>query len=73
MGSLGGKGIGSSFMPLVNQTKWEFIPSGEKLVPSDREPVHLFVLNSYSIISTFYINRCLIKTQLLDPLSTNSL
>ena len=42
-------------MPLVNQTRWEFIPSGEELVPSDREPVHLFVLNSYSIISTLYI------------------
>ena len=60
-------------MPLVNQTKWEFIPSGEEPVPSDREPVHPWFLNSYSIISTFYINRCLIKAQLLDPLSTNSL
>ena len=60
-------------MPLVNQTIWEFIPSGEELVPLDREPVHLFVLNSYSIISTLYINRCLIKAQLLDPLFTNSL
>ena len=72
-GSLGERSIGSSFMPLVNQTRWEFIPSGEELVPSDREPVHFCVLNSYSIISTLYINRCLIKTQLLDLLSTNSL
>ena len=69
----GGGGKGSSFMSLVNQTKWEFIPSGEEPIPSDREPVHPCVLNSYSIISTFYINRCLIKAQLLDTLSTNSL
>ena len=70
---MGGRGSGSSFMPLVNQTKWEFIPSGEEPVPSDREPVHPCILNSYSIIFTFYINRCLIKAQLLDPFSTNSL
>ena len=70
---MGGRGSGSSFMPLVNQTKWEFIPSGEEPVPSDREPGHPCILNSYSIISTFYINHCLIKAQLLDPLFTNSL
>ena len=70
---LGGRGTYSSIVLLVNQTRWEFIPSGEELVTSDRELVHLFVLNSYSIISTLYINRCLIKTQLMDPLSTNSL
>ena len=69
----GRRGTGSSFMPLVNQTRWEFIPSSEELVPSDREPIHPCVLNSYLIISTFYINHCLIKAQLLDPLSTNSL
>ena len=43
----GGRGTGSSFMPLVNQTRWEFIPSGEEPVPSDREPVHPCVFNSY--------------------------
>ena len=64
---------GSSFVPLVNQTRWEFILSGEELVPSDREPVHPCVFNSYSAISTFHVSRCLIKAQLLDPLSTNSL
>ena len=48
-------------MPLVNQTKWEFIPSDEELIPSDRESVYLCVLSSYSIISNLCINRCLIK------------
>ena len=70
----GGEGDpGSSFMPLVNRTRWEFIPLGEELVPSDCESVHPCVFNSYSTISTFHASRCLIKAQLLDSLSTNSL
>ena len=44
-------------MLLVNQTRWEFIPSDEELVSSDREPVHLCVLSSYSIISIRCINK----------------
>ena len=60
-GSRSGKGIDSSFMPLVNQTKWKFIPSDEELIPLDHESVYLYVLSSYSIISSLCINRCLIK------------
>ena len=71
--SLGGRGTDSSFVLLVNQTRWEFIFSDEEFVTSDRESIQLCVLNSYSIISNLCINRCLIKAQLLDPLFTNSL
>ena len=53
-------------MFLANQTRWEFIPSDEELISSDREPVHLCILSSYSIISNACINRCLVKTQPLD-------
>ena len=48
-------------MLLVNQTRWEFIPLDEELIPLDCESVHLCVLSSYSIISNPCINRCLIK------------
>ena len=67
------KGIDSSFVFLANQTRWEFIPSDEELVSSDCEPIHLCVLSSYLIISNACINRCLVKAQPLDSLSTNSL
>ena len=70
---LGRRGTDSSFVLLVNQTRWELISSDEEFVSSDRESVQLCVLNSYSIISNLCINCCLIKAQLLDPLSINSL
>ena len=69
----GGRGTDSSFVLLVNQTRWELISSDEEFVSSDRESVQLCVLSSYSIISNLCINCCLIKAQLLDPLSINSL
>ena len=50
-----------------------FISSDEEFFPSDCVSVQLCVLSFYSIISNLYINRCLIKPQLLDPLFTNSL
>ena len=68
-----GRDPGSSFMPLANQTRWEFMPSDEELIPLDREPIHPCVCNSYSTISTFQASCCLIKAKLLDLLSTNSL
>ena len=44
-----GRSTNSSFVFLANQTRWEFIPSDEELISSDREPVHLCILSSYSI------------------------
>ena len=70
---LGGRGTYSSIVLLVNQTKWEFISSDEEFFFSNREAVQLYVLDPYLIIPSIYINRCLIKAQLLDPFSTNSL
>ena len=70
---LGGRGTDSSFVLLVNQTRWEFISLDEEFFPSDRESIQLCILSSYLIISNLCINRCLIKAQLLDLLFTNSL
>ena len=69
---LGGRGTYSSIVLLVNQTRWKFISSDEEFFSSDREAVQLCVLGPYSIIPSLCINRYLIKSQLLDPLSTNS-
>ena len=70
---LGGRGTYSSIVFMVNQTKWEFISLDEEFFSLDREAIQLCVLGPYSIIPNLCINRCLIKAQLLDPLSTNSL
>ena len=70
---LGGRGTYSSIVLLVNQTKWEFISSDEEFLFSNCEAVQLCVLDPYLIIPSICINRCLIKAQLLDLLSTNSL
>ena len=70
---LGRRGTYSSIVLLVNQTIWEFIFLDGEFFSLDREAVQLCVLGPYSIIPNLCINRCLIKAQLLDPLSTNSL
>ena len=55
------RGTDSFIVPLVSQTRWEFISSDEEFFPSNREAVQLCVLSSYSIIPNLCINRCLIK------------
>ena len=69
----GKRGTDSSIVLLVSQTIWEFISLDGAFFPLDREAVQLCVLSSYSIIHNLRTNRCPIKAQLLNLLSTNSL